>query len=163
MKLTLDEAEIKAAIIAYAHSCIQIADGTDISVDILAGRTNGFSATLDITPAPMKAKTPVYRQGTATPIEDPAQPEVLTQAVVREPVSEGTVVTPIAVAEPAAKPVAAMAAMAGIFGKKADTVIVDEVAPVAEPVYSTDADAIPDAPAEEAAKPAVKSIFSKAS
>ena len=107
----------------------------------------------------MKAKPQAALMGVQRVIDiAPAKPEVLTQAVVREPVSEGTVVTPAAVAEPAAKP------LTGIFGKKAE--VTSE--PEGENIPTPEIDPIPVDEghpnlAPEEAPVAKKSIFSKAS
>lgn len=81
MQITLNEEEIKDAIVAYVRQQIAITDTQRIEVDLKAGRgDNGYSATLDIRPAQApstagaKATAPTFRS-TAPEAEPEAQPE----------------------------------------------------------------------------------------
>lgn len=84
MQITLNEEEIKDAIVAYVRQQITITDTQRIEVDLKAGRgDNGYSATLDIRPAQApstagtkatKATAPAFRS-TDPEAEPEAQPE----------------------------------------------------------------------------------------
>ena len=59
MQITLNQEEIETALIAYVRSTISIADNYEIAVDLKAGRgEHGYAATLDITPAKVRAAAP---------------------------------------------------------------------------------------------------------
>lgn len=63
MQITLNQDEIETAIKDYVSNQIVIAEDMEIAIDMKAGRgDNGYTATLDIRPAKVKSKKPVYRQ-----------------------------------------------------------------------------------------------------
>lgn len=156
----VNQDEIEQAIIAHVKSCINVADGTTIAVDLKAGRgDNGFSATLDIIPAAARAEA----VNTAVKIEAKVASHI--QARIQEDAAQAaeTPLTAKAVDDSAApKPVAKV----GIFNKPAvDTSVVDELINE-EPTYSTDDGALDPADipeVEPASKTVGKSIFSRAS
>lgn len=58
MQIILEEHEIKAALVAYANSIVQVKDDQEISIDMKAGRgDNGYTATLSIQPKPQPVAT----------------------------------------------------------------------------------------------------------
>lgn len=100
MQITLNEEEIKDAIVAYVRQQIAITDTQRIEVDLKAGRgDNGYSATLDIRPAqaPSTAGTKSTKVVTTTrntspdiaPEAEPAQPTSKFRGL--KPVSAATV------------------------------------------------------------------------
>lgn len=157
MQITLNQDEIEQAIIAHVKSCINVADGTTIAVDLKAGRgDNGFSATLDIIPAALAASA--MPASAAVKIE----PKVATHiaARIQEDAAQAaeTALTANSVDDSAAaKPVTKV----GLFTKPAvDTTVVDELVNE-DPTPSADDEELE---AEEVtAKPTAKSIFSKVS
>ena len=158
----VNQDEIEQAIIAHVKSCINVADGTTIAVDLKAGRgDNGFSATLDIIPTKAVAIQGNIKMSAADAkaVEEAAVTQ--TRALEAKQADE-TPLTAKAVDDSAApKPVTKV----GIFNKPAvDTSVVDELINE-EPTYSTDdgADDPDEADAYEPPKPASKSIFSRAS
>lgn len=71
MQLTLNEEEIKDAIIAYVRSQINIANNQHIEVDMKVGRgDNGYSATLDICPNTAKTESKVVTHSISETPED---------------------------------------------------------------------------------------------
>ena len=163
MQITLNQDEIEQAIIAHVKSCINVADGTTIAVDLKAGRgDNGFSATLDIIPTKAVAIQGNIKMSAADAkaVEEAAVAQ--TRALEAKQAAE-TPLTAKAVDDSAApKPVTKV----GIFNKPAvDTSVVDELINE-EPTYSTDDGALDpdDVPeVEPASKTVGKSIFSRAS
>ena len=162
MQITLNQDEIIQAIIAHVKSCINVAEGTEITVDLRAGRgDNGFSATLDI--------VPIKSAVTQIPNAYASTLAVAGQSMGNAKVTEAA---PEKAAEPA--PVAVKKA-GGLFGAK-PTAIVPEAAPeVAETPSEDDVmgqtfneeDEVPTAdpdatPEDDAPAPKVgKSIFAR--
>lgn len=141
MQITLNHDEILTALDAYVRTCINIADDKKVIIDMKAGRgDNGFSATLDIVPIREEAVTQ-----SATIVKIPAPVSLMNQPEEPAPAEEE---------QP--QPVALKPA-GGLFGKKADTVIPDEVAEESTYDGADDTDQV-----EEAPKSLGKSIFSKA-
>lgn len=80
MQITLDENEIKLALVAYATSIVQLKDGQEIEIDMKAGRgDNGYSATLNITTKVPAAPVKNVR-ATKPAVVESAKPEVVTSA-----------------------------------------------------------------------------------
>ena len=159
MQITLNQDEIEQAIIAHVKSCINVADGTTIAVDLKAGRgDNGFSATLDIIPAAARAEA----VNTAVKIEAKVASHI--QARIQEDAAQAAE-TPLVTSPVDGSLTTKTVTKVGIFNKPAvDTSVVDELINE-EPTYSTDdgADDPDEADAYEPPKPASKSIFSRAS
>ena len=72
MQIILVQAEVEQAIKDYIANRVTLADGTDIVIDLKAGRgPEGFTANIDIVPASAKPipATPVKRAATAKAVE----------------------------------------------------------------------------------------------
>ena len=81
MQITLNEEEIKDAIVAYVRQQITITDTQRIEVDLKAGRgDNGYSATLDIRPAQTPSTAGAKATKTAAPTFRSAAPEAEPEA-----------------------------------------------------------------------------------
>ncbi|MCA8869074.1 MAG: hypothetical protein KDA67_10520 [Rhodobacteraceae bacterium] len=150
MQITLNQDEILTAIENYVRSQINIADNQRSEIDLKAGRGEyGFTATLDIVPADMIRET---APEAATPSK--GSPELVpTGAAKPEPIKAGQVKEELAKASKSSSQ---------IFGKKADTVIMDEASEASE----SDETETPEAPepseaSEEELAKAPRSIFSK--
>lgn len=139
MQITLNQDEIELAITNYVRGQITIADNTQISVELRAGRgENGFTASLDIRSIVngVPAAKPVTRTAEA-PTDEPVAASVTTLPPATRKKAEPAQPAPLA-------PVAAT----GLFTPKK----------VEEPAASIEDGAVPDVPevadAEPVAEPA---------
>ena len=154
MQIILEEHEIKAALVAYANSIVQLKDDQEIDIEMKAGRgENGYSATLNVTTKVQASSTKTTR-ASKPPVVETAKAEVITAA----PVKAGLFNKPAVIAEAQAQaeePVAGIST--GEDRGEAEEVITEEERAEAEsrteePVVATQVEA--EAPVE---KP--KSIF----
>lgn len=92
MQLILPQSELEQAIKNYVNDLMNVKDGTELSIDLKAGRgLDGFTATVDIIKAGMAtpAKTVVPAAVTSAPVPVAALVKVTPRSVAKEePVAE---------------------------------------------------------------------------
>ena len=92
MQLILPQSELEQAIKNYVNDLMNVKDGTELSIDLKAGRgLDGFTATVDIIKAgtAMPAKTVVPAAVIPAPVPDAAPVKVTPRPVAKEePVAE---------------------------------------------------------------------------
>lgn len=92
MQLILPQSELEQAIKNYVNDLMNVKDGTELSIDLKAGRgLDGFTATVDIIKAgmAMPAKTVVPAAVTPAPVPVAAPVKVTPRPVAKEePVAE---------------------------------------------------------------------------
>lgn len=91
MIITINQAEIETAIKAHMQNLIQIKEGSNVEIDLKAGRgENGFSATIDIT-APGQENVVIKTPPVAAPItRTPRTPAEVRASLAEETQEEGT-------------------------------------------------------------------------